>query len=115
MATDSDRKRSRRGGDGDVGGREAEMWPCPECENVFVPTPGECPDCGTPVPATDPTTRDKKRRVRSYRLNRLGAAGGVALAGLLTGAASWFTGSPLIGTGLFLAALVAAGGLMLWR
>jgi len=53
--------------------------------------------------------------VVQYRLNRLGAAGGIALAGLVTGAASWFIGRQELGVGLFLLALVVAGLLLLKR
>lgn len=75
--------------------------------------PAECPDCGTRVPGSNSRREKEEARVSTYRLNRLAKAGGVALAGLATGAGSWFLGRPILGVGLFLLALVVAGALML--
>lgn len=81
--------------------------------------PDRCPDCGTEIegdrPDRSPQREEEPVIVVQYRLNRLGAAGGIALAGLVTGAASWFIGRQELGVGLFLLALVVAGLLLLKR
>jgi len=87
-----------------------EMIECPQCRNTFVVPPGRCPDCGAEVTASDgPEAEDV---VVQYRLNHLAAAGGVALAGFVAGAVTWFLGRQGFGVALFLLGLVWAGLLL---
>lgn len=66
-----------------------QIVPCPSCQDIFVSAPGTCPDCGADVPAPTPEPRP---RIVSYRLNRLAAAGGVAVGGLMSGSISILLG-----------------------
>jgi len=90
-----------------------DLVECPRCSDVFVPAPGECPECGISVEGTEgPPERD---RVSRSRLERIGAAGGVGIAALVTGAGSLFLGRPALGMGLLFLGLAIAGFVLLKR
>ena len=81
--------------------------------------PGTCPACGEwveagPAPAVPAAPGRSADRVVSSRLNQTAAVGGVMIAGLVTGAVSWFLVGPEMGAGLLLLALLVAAGI-LWR
>lgn len=90
-----------------------DLVECPRCSDVFVPAPGECPECGIPVEGTEGPPEGE--RVSPSRLERIGAAGGVAAAAILTGAGSLFLDRPGLGIGLLFLGLAIAGFLLLKR
>jgi hypothetical protein len=92
-----------------------DLIQCPHCQAGFLMPPAPCPSCGVRVEAlpTAPGPRGADRVVTS-RLNQTAAVGGVMLAGLITGAVSWFTFSREMGTALLLAALLVSAAI-LWR
>lgn len=88
-----------------------DLLQCPRCSDVFVPAPGECPECGATVSGSG--AHPGRDRVVTSRLERLGAAGGVGAAAILTGAGSLFLGRPGLGIGLLFLGLALAGFLLL--
>lgn len=92
-----------------------DLIQCPHCQGGFLMPPAPCPSCGQGVEAPVPLPGARgPDRVVSSRLNQTAAVGGVMLAGLVTGAVSWFTFSREMGTALLLAALLVSAGI-LWR
>ncbi len=92
-----------------------DLMSCRECGYGFLVPPDPCPACGAPAPSLD--HRDPHRppdRIVSSRLNRTAQVGGVMLAGLVTGMASWFLFSREMGAALLLTALLASA-VLLWR
>ncbi|MCA9737539.1 MAG: hypothetical protein R3E98_13950 [Gemmatimonadota bacterium] len=88
-----------------------EMRACPRCTDVFVVPPAPCPNCGTRIDPT-PGASDGAVVVQ-YRLNRLGAATGVALAGAVSGVVTWALGLPAFALVLLLAGLALGAALLL--
>jgi len=91
-----------------------DLYPCSECSDVFVVAPAACPNCGTWIEADVEGGRPRST-VRSYRLNRLGRAGGVMAGGIVTALAGIAFGRPFLALSLLLLALVLAGLILLLR
>lgn len=91
-----------------------DLIPCPACGHAFLVPPDPCPACGAvaPAPPADPLRRPD--RVVSSRLNQTARVGGVMVAGLLVGTASWFIISREMGAATLLGALLVSAAL-LWR
>jgi hypothetical protein len=88
---------------------------CPACQRGFLVPPDPCPVCGASPPAeVAPPESGARDVVVSSRLNQTAQVGGVMLAGLLTGALSWFLVSREMGAFLLLLALLVSAAL-LWR
>lgn len=92
-----------------------DLIQCPHCQAGFLIPPGPCPSCGRSVePAPAAAGPRPPDRVVSSRLNQTAAVGGVMLAGLLSGAVTWFLHSREFGAALLLGALLVSAAI-LWR
>ncbi len=91
-----------------------DLLPCPACGHAFLVPPDPCPGCGAPAPATAPDPNRPPDRIVSSRLNQTARVGGVLLAGLLAGMASWFLVSREMGAATLLGALLVVAAL-LWK
>jgi hypothetical protein len=94
---------------------------CAVCKRGFLVPPAPCPECGAPAPdaaaagtASGSGSRRERDIIVSSRLNQTAQVGGVLIAGLLTGALSWFLVSREMGVGMLLLALLVSAAL-LWR
>jgi|GEM_PF-2874339 len=96
-----------------------DLIQCAVCRRGFLVPPDPCPECGAPAPGpaspgSGSGSGPERDIIVSSRLNQTAQVGGVLLAGLVTGALSWFLVSRDMGVGILLLALLVSAAL-LWR
>ena len=100
-----------------------DLIQCAVCRRGFLVPPDPCPECGAPAPGpaspgsgsgSGSGSGRERDIIVSSRLNQTAQVGGVLLAGLVTGALSWFLVSRDMGVGILLLALLVSAAL-LWR